>query len=112
MSSHKHVYLGPYFECPYKMGSSIPPYDIVGDALCNLSTRTDRLWLAPNVARPGDPRVKIENTEGEEIHLNLTHVLPGIEVRWLMEAFAPEMEQLSIAYGEVLVKWGLHQYFM
>lgn len=86
-------------------------YDIVGDELFEINTTArDVLYLAPNVRRKGDPRPDFDDDDA--FHLNLVEVEPEQEMAWFMDAFAKELRKLEAAYATVVVKWGLHQYFM
>lgn len=100
-----HSYLGPYIECPY--GPNSPHrYDVVDDMLFTIdSDDQDKLYLAPNVRRDGDPRPDVDIDEAGM--LDLQGVKPAAEIEWLKTAFAPEIELLRKAYGDVKFHWGL-----
>jgi hypothetical protein len=66
------------------------------------------IFLIPNVTRPGDPDRTLDE---DTLHLDLHAVSTSDEIDWLRKAFAPELEKLKLAYDNVEVSWGFHQYW-
>jgi hypothetical protein len=102
----------PIGKIPVEVPDRPDCYDVVGDELLNMSSRTDVLRLAPNVHRSGDPRPSWQLDGDEEFCLDLQQVNPRAEMVWLERAFAPEISKLREAYATVEIKWGVCQYFM
>ncbi len=102
----------PNGKIPFQVNDRPDAAEITDENLFEIeSEESDEvLWLAPNVRREGDPRPKFD--DDLEIHLDLQRSNPDSEIAWLKKAFAKELQALKAEYATVMVKWGLHQYFM
>lgn len=107
MGMNKHLYLGPYIECPHYERSPWR-YDIVGDEMSDVDTGDESiLVLIPNVTRDGSPDREIDWDCTWQVDLQKVDM--AAEMNWLRNAFAVEIAALEKAYGSVTFRWGLLQ---
>ena len=72
----------------------------------------DYLWL-PNARRPGKPKREgvADIDRYDEVVVDIQNVDVKAEIEWFRTAYAPELQKLEEAFGNLTVGWGFIQWF-